>query len=1120
MTLLRDSAASSTAGAVRAAGPVALDLAGAAQSPARLTDPADLRALMGTAFSVQQLDAITAPLEPGVIVAGAGSGKTTVMAARVVWLVGSGALQPDQVLGLTFTNKAAAELRIKVRRALIDAGLGGHSQGRPGHHTAVPETAELPEDSGEPAVATYHAFAGRLIAEHGLRLGVEPDTRVSADASRFQLAVSVLHRHRGRLQHVSTHLPTLVTDLLNLDAQLSEHVVGVDDVRRFHTELRRRLAGARPTKRVDAVAAAAAKRDELLDLVAAYRDAKEVRGVMDFSDQMALGAALAERCAEVGETERDRYRVVLLDEYQDTSVAQRRMLAGLFSGSTTTDGRGWPVTAVGDPCQAIYGWRGASVANLDEFPEHFRRDDGTAPRRFPLSVNRRSGQRILEAANDHAAPLYKRHRGVEPLRAPAGVLPGEVSVALLDSHRAEMAWVAGQVAAAKADDERLAWSDIAALVHDNADAAHLQVELRHHGIPVELVGLGGLLTRPEVADVVATLEVTHDLTANPALLRLLTGPRWRIGARDLALLGRRARHLASYGSSGPAAHPAASPADGLAHALEAAVAGADPTEIASLSEAIEDPGPGPYSAEARQRFRLLWREIRALRRSVGEPLIDLVRRVVDATGLAVELSSSSSPVGTQAADNVAAFLDAVAAYAGVDAEASLPGLLAYLRAEDEFGHGLAVAAPSDADSVKLMTVHKAKGLEWDVVFLPALAKGVFPSTRPRSRWTTSAKELPWPLRGDAATLVQVGDWTPRGLDEFVAEARADDLLEERRLGYVALTRARRRLIASGHWWGRTQKNRRGPSDYLLQLLAEVQRHGEAPVVWADEPGSDTANPELDTQQVSGWPADLDVGALEERRDAAELVAAARRRHRGTGSYESDDELADLMLDEQARVQAWDDEIERLLVEARAARSSQHVVELPATLSATAMMRLHSEPQSLARDLLRPMPRRPSPAARFGTRFHAWVEAFVGQQPLLGADDIPGAGDVGIGSDAELQQLCDAFRSGPFAERIPYQVEAPFALVLGGQVVRGRIDAVYATRDGFQVVDWKTNVEQSADPLQLALYRVAWAELSGVAPERVTAAFYYVRTGDLISPDELPGRAELEALLQLDDDPSA
>jgi DNA helicase-2/ATP-dependent DNA helicase PcrA len=172
-----------------------------------------------------------------------------------------------------------------------------------------------------------------------------------------------------------------------------------------------------------------------------------------------------------------------------------------------------------------------------------------------------------------------------------------------------------------------------------------------------------------------------------------------------------------------------------------------------------------------------------------------------------------------------------------------------------------------------------------------------------------------------------------------------------------------------------------------------------------------------------------------------------------------------------------------------------------------------------------MPRQPAPAARFGTRFHAWVETRFGQQGLFDPDELSGRADAGIDDDADLKELIATFEAGPFGSRVPFAVEAPFALVLrgprgGSQVVRGRIDAVYedsapSTGSGqgrYLVVDWKTNARQTADPLQLAVYRLAWAELHAVPLEQVRAAFYYVRTGELVEPADLPERAQLEGLL--------
>ena len=224
---------------------------------------------------------------------------------------------------------------------------------------------------------------------------------------------------------------------------------------------------------------------------------------------------------------------------------------------------------------------------------------------------------------------------------------------------------------------------------------------------------------------------------------------------------------------------------------------------------------------------------------------------------------------------------------------------------------------------------------------------------------------------------------------------------------------------------------------------------------------------------------------------------------------------DLDVIDAARVADWDLELDRLVAEARADRDQVVDVPLPTSLSATALSRLRTEPEAFARELARPMPRQPSPAARFGTRFHAWVEARFGQQDLFDPDELPGQADAGIDSDDDLADLIATFERGPFADRAPHAVEAPFALVLDGQVVRGRIDAVYAEPDssgGFLVVDWKTSRKDDADVLQLALYRLAWAELAGVPVERVRAAFYFVRSGRIVEPDDLPGRDDLEAML--------
>jgi len=324
---------------------------------------------------------------------------------------------------------------------------------------------------------------------------------------------------------------------------------------------------------------------------------------------------------------------------------------------------------------------------------------------------------------------------------------------------------------------------------------------------------------------------------------------------------------------------------------------------------------------------------------------------------------------------------------------------------------------------------------------------------------------------------------------------------------VAYTRAKQRVVVSGHWWGRTQKKPRGPSDFLVRTRDHLAGLGIEPLVWADPPPDDETNPHLVLSDGIAWP--VEPPPVDGRRALArevEVVLAS-----------SAEPTAELPVPGD-RVAELSQEIDLLLAEADAAASAERPVPLPPTLSATAVLALADDESAFARSLARPMPRRPSAAARFGTRFHAWIEAHYGQQPLLDPADLPGQGDVEISDDAELDEVIALFEAGPFGQRTPHTVEAPFSLLLGGQQVVGRIDAVFTTSTpdgpGFEVVDWKTNRRADADPLQLSLYRLAWAELHDVDPARVSGAFYYVRLGEVVrfTPEELLDRAALERIL--------
>ena len=806
-----------------------------------LRSPADLAAVMRLDYrhSAQQWEAISAPLEPAVVIAGAGSGKTSVMAARVVYLVVTGQVRPDQVLGLTFTTKAASELRTRIREALETAGFARGTLGEDGTEEVL-----------EPVVATYNAYASTLLAEHGLRIGHEPDTRVIADAARYQLAGRIIDRHDGPVQQLSDSPSHVIDYILALDGSLAEHLVDPAGLREFDRREAPRFAGELTGAKATDVASAFARRAEALTLVEEYRSLKRRLGLMDFSDQIALAAELADRHPAVGGLERDKYLIVLLDEYQDTSVAQALMLRRLFSGPASTTGRGHPVTAVGDPNQAIYGWRGASVSNILRFGEDFPAAGGSADvPSYPLTVNRRSDRRVLEVANALARPLHDAFAQVRPLE-PGCDDDGSVQVVVHESYADELDWLVRSVRAAhdtstREDGRR--WREIGVLARDNKHAADVFDALAADGIPVEIVGLKGLLRLPEVSEVLATLTLVSDLTANAELLSLLTGPRWAVGPRDLALLGRRARELAQVRHAPVAAAS-------VGEALSVAVAGADPTEVPALSDALEDPGDLRYSAAARERFGLLAAELRSLRGHAGEPLLELVRRIVDTCGIDVELASSVSDAARARRENLDLFVKAVAEFQAIDGAVTLPALLAWLEAEQD-GQGLDIATPTEADSVKLLTVHRAKGLEWDSVFLVGACDGRFPHTRSRGLWPTRVEILPTPLRGDRRDLPALAGHDNAALDRFRTDSKAHEETEELRLAYVALTRARHRLVVSSYVWTEGRKTPLGPSPYQETVRDVVTGWGEEPLAWIDKPARGAPNPLRLVAREFAWPRD-------------------------------------------------------------------------------------------------------------------------------------------------------------------------------------------------------------------------------------------------------------------------
>jgi DNA helicase II / ATP-dependent DNA helicase PcrA len=1091
----------------------------------------------------EQAAVIAAPLGPLAVVAGAGSGKSETMAARLVWLVANGMVRPDRVLGLTFTRKAAAEFADRVRsrlERLRRAGLGDTKPGDTKPGDTKPEDAEDPF-GGDPVIGTYHAYAGRLVGDNALREGLEPSMRLITPALSWQLAAQIVAAYDGPMDEIIWTPQTVTAAVLELAGDLSEHLRDTADITavgRWLTAELEALPGRVPGS-VRKIMETQRAREQLLPLAERYVAAKAAREVLDHGDQVALAARIASAHPEVGAAERARYHVVLLDEYQDTSHAQLVLLRSLF-------GNGHPVTAVGDPCQSIYGWRGASAGNLRRFTADFpvvarMRPFGASAPTGPapvlvLSTSFRNAARVLDAAAVVQEEL--RYEAPDVPRLVSGPDRGErgaVACALLDTVTGEAEWVAGQIAGLLAlgpgcapdgrpwPDGRPAGvrpSDIAVLCRKRSQFVPLRRAIEARGIPVEVVGLGGLLVVPEVQDVVATLRVLHDAGASDALARLLTGPRWRIGPRDLVALGRRARALVRGEGDGRPAREAHDPEDALAEAVTDLTA-----ETGSLVEALDDLGdPRAYSPAGYARMHALAAELRRLRAHVGRPLADLAAEAERVLGLDIEVAArpGADPVAARA--DLDAFTDVADAFTGEGAEPTLGAFLAYLTAAQQEEFGLETGRVGDSDSVKLLTVHAAKGLQWPAVFVPGLATGersqVFPA-RPRvsTRWTDNPRLIPFGLRGDAGDLPVLRGLDAASLEDFTGACAARDLAEERRLMYVAATRAAFWLGCSGYWWGEGGTCRLGPSPFLQEVRSSgVAQVGE----WAPEPAPDAENPLLAMVDEADWPATPAGRHYEAVREAAALVEAG-----------TEPDLDMLIPEDQALAEAWRRDAELLLAERAqewAGRRGDGAipVQLPARLSVSSLVSLARDPAELARQVRRPMPRPPARQARKGTAFHQWLEQRYGQQRLIDDADLfglgPGDGDpagADPASGEDLSQLRARFEHSEWADRWPQAVEVPFETLVGDRLVRGRIDAVFADspEGGYDVVDWKTgrppssDAERHAVSVQLAAYRLAWAALAGVPVSQVRAAFHYVADEVTVRPADLLDEAGLTALIE-------
>jgi DNA helicase-2/ATP-dependent DNA helicase PcrA len=948
----------------------------------------------------EQRAIIDHPLEPVRVSAGAGTGKTTTIVLRLAALIEQG-IEPEAALGITFTNKAAEELADRLRQELPDLAAEGR----------------------DVEVTTYHGFAYGLLQEFGALVGMERGAEVIGPGFQRQLIEEGLID--GTYRALDLTWPSgRVAEAATLTRQLGDNLLTTAD-----------LATAAPGSPDEVWE----RRLELASVADAYAEAKHRVGVVDYADLVRLAHRLVTEHPELAEQIRGRYRVVLLDEYQDTDPAQRLLITAIF-------GDGFPLTAVGDADQTIYEWRGASLQNFEGFPAHFPTSDGAAAATLPLTENRRSDRIILDLANRIRTEIHGP-AGFDPLVPVADADLGMIEVAWLRTEADEADWIANRVLRAREDG--IPWSEIAALFRKNKHIGPVRDALLDAGVPVQVVSLGGLLDVPEVAELHAWLRILHDPEDSAALARILIGSSFRLGLGDLAPLARWTKAKRRRNDRD----------DGLRLALIEAIDRLD--EVTGITAA---------TSERLRRFHAVYSDL--LVTAQGVSLVELSRQVLSAIEAWTEIDAMEDHAALSARLNLYRFLDLTESWSPLEGRPSLGAFLGYLELlrDEATVDELDTAGISTEEAVSLLTVHRAKGLEWDVVVLPAVTRGTFPSrSLGYDNPLDDPKYLPYELRIDADTLPDLsGTEGRKDRNEILSEYHQAG---EWRVAYVAVTRARHTLIATGSFWS-DGKNPRKPSELwtmaweLADTETVIDDPGEAP-----EPAGETRRtPGPDPLfGEGGWPAALraatdDPGWLETHGDLAASAAEA---------------AAQLRLELGALP-----------------RPPEPLPDPAPATSVTGLVTLARCPRRFKWAVIDRLPIRPSSARRRGIEFHRNVELHnLGKVPLTDLDvdlyDLTAepAGTAPAGDPFAL------FLGSRLAGVKPRFAEVPVDLRIGEVRVRGRIDAVYEPEPGvWEIVDYKSGRLSDDEALDVQLHAYALAAADGAIapdiPERLTVTFAF------------------------------
>ncbi|MEX1172275.1 MAG: ATP-dependent DNA helicase [Chloroflexota bacterium] len=666
----------------------------------------------------EQLRAVTHGEGPLLVVAGAGTGKTQVITRRIAWLIATRRARPSEILALTFTDKAADEMAVRVDQ-LVPYGY---------------------TDTG---ISTFHAFGDRLIREYALELGLPTDVRV---LSRAEVVIFLReHLYEFDLQEYRPlGNPTRFLDAL---ATLFSRCKDEDITPTTYLEHAGRIAveaaavaasgdAGNTEDRALSMAEQARLQGELAGAYATYQRLLAENGCIDFGDQVALALRLVRESPAARTAIAGRFRYVLVDEFQDTNRAQAELVTLLAEQHRN-------ITVVGDDDQAIYAFRGAAIDNILDFGARY-----PTARTVVLRRNYRSLAPILDASyrlvrfNDPdrlevRTGIVKRFR---PERRERAAAPVRLESFVTGSEEAD--WIAAEIGRRIAAGARP--RDHAVLVRANGHADPILRALNMAGIPWRFSGASGLYARPEVRLLMSFLRILADPDSSADLYALAASETYGLGGEELAAIVNTARRR-------------------------------NRSVRAILTELDEQPGILRIAPNSRTIVHRLVADLRryadlAHQRPAGQVLYAFLRE----SGLLARLAADDGTGSDEALANVARFFDIIRGQSALLDDDRAVFVARHLQTLIDAGDDPATAdLDTDADAVAVLTVHKAKGLEFPIVFLPGLVAGRFPGRG----------------RGDALAL-------PVGLGRGEAPTPERALAEERRLFYVAMTRARDELVLS------------------------------------------------------------------------------------------------------------------------------------------------------------------------------------------------------------------------------------------------------------------------------------------------------------------------------------